>query len=105
MTMQIYADILNRPITATSISNSSSLGAAVCAAVALEEETGTYEAFRRVCGRMIHYDAAVYWPDPKAAATYEKLYQVYLELHDFVGKQASMCEALNAIQTAAKAVE
>lgn len=105
VTMQIYADILNRPITATSISNSSSLGAAVCAAVALEEETGTYEAFRRVCGRMIHYDAAVYWPNPKAAATYEKLYQVYLELHDFVGKQASMCEALNAIQTAAKAVE
>lgn len=105
VTMQIYADILNRPITATSISNSSSLGAAVCAAVALEEETGTYEAFRRVCGRMIHYDAAVYRPDPKAAATYEKLYQVYLELHDFVGKQASMCEALNAIQTAAKAVE
>ena len=105
ITMQIYADILSRPITATSISNSSSLGAAVCAAVAMEEETGTYEAFRRVCGRMIHYDAAVYRPDPKAAATYEKLYQVYLELHDFVGKQASMCEALNAIQTAAKAVE
>ena len=105
VTMQIYADILNRSITATSISNSSSLGAAVCAAVALEEEIGTYEAFRRVCGRMIHYDAAVYRPDPKAAATYEKLYQVYLELHDFVGKQASMCEALNAIQTAAKAVE
>lgn len=105
VTMQIYADILNRPITATSISNSSSLGAAVCAAVALEEEIGTYEAFRRVCGWMIHYDAAVYRPDPKAAATYEKLYQVYLELHDFVGKQASMCEALNAIQTAAKAVE
>ena len=105
VTMQIYADILNRSITATSISNSSSLGAAVCAAVALEEEIGTYEAFRRVCDRMIHYDAAVYRPDPKAAAAYEKLYQVYLELHDFVGKQASMCEALNAIQTAAKAVE
>lgn len=105
VTMQIYADILNRPITATSISNSSSLGAAVCAAVALEEEIGTYEVFRRVYGRMIHYDAAVYRPDPKAAATYEKLYQAYLELHDFVGKQASMCEALNAIQTAAKAVE
>lgn len=105
VTMQIYANILDRSITATSISNSSSMGAAVCAAVALEEETGSYELFRKICGRMVHYDTVVYHPQPDQVKVYDRLYGVYLQLHDFVGIHADICTQLNEIQSAANAVE
>lgn len=103
VTMQIYADILGRTVTATTISNASALGACVCAAVALAYGVGTQDAFREVCGRMIRYDTTAYEPNPKAVAVYDKLYDVFLELHDFAGKTSKLCGKLNEIQRAATA--
>ena len=101
VTMQIYADILGRDIHVTSVPNASTLGAGVCAAVALEHGVGTDRAFRQVCGRMVHYDTRVYRPDPQAAAVYDALYEVFLELHDYMGKTSAICEKLNRIQKSA----
>ncbi len=105
VTMQLYADILGRPIYVTSVANSSSLGAAVCAAAALEEERGSLETFQRLCGQMIHYDTTVYTPGPKAAAVYDELYLAFLEFHDLMGKHAALYSKLGEIQKAATAFE
>ena len=102
VTMQIYADILGRTVNVTSIPNASSLGAGICAAAALESPVGTQESFKKVCERMVHYDTTVYTPDPDAVKVYNELYEVFTELHDFVGKTSSMCQKLNRIQKTAK---
>ena len=105
VTMQLYADILDRPIHVTSVANSSSLGAAVCAAVALEQELGSLEAFRQTCDRMIHYETKTYTPAPEAAAVYHQLYQAFLEFHDLMGSHAALHQKLGEIQKAATAFE
>jgi len=95
--MQLYADILGRDITVPKVSYASALGAGVCAAVAYEYGTGSREAFQRVCGRMARYGSAAYRPDPRAAAVYNRLYELYLELHDFAGRASGLCGKLNEI--------
>lgn len=102
VTMQIYADVLNRPLYVTSIPNASTLGAAVCAGVAMEQETGTLEGFRDVCSRMVHYDVKTYTPNPSSVAVYNRLYQIFIEMHDFFGAQSHICATLKEIQSAVK---
>ena len=59
---------------------------------------GTLTAFSKVCGRMLRYETAVYRPEPNSAAIYDKLYALYLELHDYIGLQSNLCEKLTRIR-------
>ncbi|MEG0912578.1 MAG: ribulokinase [Oscillospiraceae bacterium] len=102
LTMQIYADILGMPIEVTSIPNACSFGACICGAVARENEIGTREAFAEVCGRMVHFDTEIYYPDSGAVRIYNKLYSVFCELHDFAGRHSNICTDLTRIQQASK---
>ena len=97
VTMQIYADVLGMPVVVPSTSNSSSTGACVCAAVALEYGMGTLEAFAQVSRRMIHYDKHVYEPVADHVAVYNELYDVFREVHDFMGIHSNVCRRLNRL--------
>ncbi|MHC1772334.1 MAG: ribulokinase [Flexilinea sp.] len=98
VTMQIYANVLNRDLIVPSVDNISALGACVCGAVAFEAGRGTRSLFEKVCKRMVHYESRVYHPDHKATAIYDELYAVFCELHTFAGETSDICSNLVKIQ-------
>ncbi|MBX3117935.1 MAG: ribulokinase [Fimbriimonadaceae bacterium] len=79
--MQIYADILNRPISITRSSQACALGAAICGAVATGAHPNMETAQKAMCG----FKDRVYKPNPDAHRIYAKLDALYLQLHNAFG--------------------
>ncbi|MFY1651772.1 ribulokinase [Solwaraspora sp. WMMB762] len=82
--MQIYADVLRRPVSVASSDQAPALGSAIHAAVA----AGAYPDVVTAAGVMGAVETAVYRPDPDAAAGYDRLYAEYQLLHDHFGTGA-----------------
>ena len=84
MVMQIYADILGRPMKLSRSAQTCALGSAVAAAVV----AGAHADFAAAQRAMTGLKPQVYQPDPKAHAVYQELYKLYRELHDAFGTTA-----------------
>jgi len=80
--MQVYADVLNRPLSLISSAQGPALGSAIHAAVA----AGAYPDVPAAAAAMGGKRDAVYAPDPASAAVYDELYGEYLALHDYLGR-------------------
>jgi L-ribulokinase len=80
--MQIYADVLNLPISVSTATQAGALGSAVYAAVA----GGLYPTVTDAADAMAARVERVYTPDPVAVEAYEDLYRRYRELHDHFGR-------------------
>ena len=81
--MQIYADVLNRPIDVLGSAQGAALGAAIHAAVA----GGCYDDVPAAAEAMGKRHERVYEPDRDAARSYDRLYGVYGQLHDWFGRE------------------
>ena len=81
MTMQIYADICNRPMKISSSSQTCALGAAICGAVVGR----AYKKIEQAARKMTSLKETVYKPNRDAVKVYAKLYELYLALHDAFG--------------------
>ncbi|MEI7576781.1 MAG: ribulokinase [Armatimonadota bacterium] len=81
LTMQIYADILNRPIKTSRSAQTCALGSAIMASVAAGAHENVLSAIQRMTGTK----EKVYLPSVESAATYHKLYEIYSLLHDSFG--------------------
>jgi L-ribulokinase len=79
--MQIYADVLRRPVSLASSEQAPALGSAIHAAVA----AGAYPDVVSAAAVMGRLESGVYQPDPARAAVYDALYAEYLLLHDYFG--------------------
>lgn len=79
--MQIYADVLNQPISVLESEQGPALGSAIHAAVA----AGEYPDVVAASARMGKRRERAYVPDGARAAAYSGLYDVYSELHDWFG--------------------
>ncbi len=80
--MQIYADVLQRPISVVGSDQGPALGSAIHAAVA----AGAYPdvpAAAAVMGRRV---PAVFTPDPATGPVYDQLFAAYRRLHDHFGR-------------------
>ena len=91
--MQIYADILNRPIHTIGSEQGPALGSAIHAAVA----AGAYpdiQSASAVMGRLVRN---AFIPNPDAAAVYARLYEHYLFLYETFGN-GEMMHDLRAIR-------
>ena len=91
--MQIYADILNRPIHTIGSEQGPALGSAIHAAVA----AGVYpdiQSASAVMGRLVRN---AFIPNPDAAAVYARLYEHYLFLYETFGN-GEMMHDLRAIR-------
>ena len=86
--MQIYADILNCPISITRTAQAAALGSAVCAAVAAGEDAGGYDDFALAGQSMTGIRETVYLPRADEAKIYDRLYGLYLRLHNVFGIRA-----------------
>ncbi len=81
MTMQIYADVCNRPMKVSRSAQTCALGSAIFGAVV----GGAYKTAEAASKKMTGVKPTVYKPIKKNAAVYEELYQLYKRLHDAFG--------------------
>jgi L-ribulokinase len=80
--MQVYADVLRRPLHLLNSSQGPALGAALHAAVAAGEHADIHAASEAM-GRVRR---GAYVPDLAAAEAYDELYGHYVRLHDHFGR-------------------
>lgn len=80
--MQIYADVLNLPLSAVRSEQGPALGSAIHAAVA----AGAYPDIRKAAQAMGGRTVAAFVPVPQNVAAYDELYAEYLALHDHFGR-------------------
>jgi L-ribulokinase len=83
--MQIYADVLGRPMLIAGSPQTPALGAAIAAAVAAGAAAGGYDSFGEAQAAMTSLKEKRFRPDPVAHDVYDELYRMYLELHDAFG--------------------
>jgi L-ribulokinase len=80
--MQIYADVLRRPLCLIGSEQGPALGSAIHAAVA----AGAYPDVPAAAAVMGRKTANAYRPDPASADVYDELYPEYVTLHDYFGR-------------------
>lgn len=80
--MQIYADVLNLPLSVIRSTQGPGLGAALHAAVA----AGAHRDIRAAASSMGSVERGVYQPDPDAVRAYDQLFAEYAALHDHFGR-------------------
>ncbi|MFI0163348.1 ribulokinase [Streptomyces sp. NPDC017082] len=93
--MQIYADVLRRPVSLAASKQGPALGSAIHAAVA----AGAYPDVRTATAAMGRLERAVYVPDPSRADAYDALFAEYRLLHDHFGSH-DLLQRLRGIRNA-----
>ncbi len=83
--MQIYADILGRPMKVSASSQTCALGSAIMGAVAAGSEAGGYARPEAAQAALCKYKKEAYRPLPEHRAVYDRLYRLYCQLHDSFG--------------------
>ena len=80
--MQLYADVLGRPISVATSAQAPALGSAIHAAVA----AGSYPDVPAAAASMGSVKRDAYLPDAERHTAYTALYQEYSRLHDYFGR-------------------
>jgi L-ribulokinase len=80
--MQVYADVMRRPLCMIGTEQGPALGSAIHAAVA----AGAYPDVPTAAAAMGIKRDDVYRPDPASADVYDELYAEYVRLHDYFGR-------------------
>ncbi|HTT54545.1 MAG TPA: ribulokinase [Streptosporangiaceae bacterium] len=80
--MQVYADVLRRPLSVIVSEQGPALGSAIHAAVA----AGAYPDVPAAAAAMGGKRSAVYTPDQASADVYDEMYAEYTRLHDYFGR-------------------
>ncbi|MBT2457393.1 ribulokinase [Streptomyces sp. ISL-86] len=96
--MQIYADVLRRPVSLAESAQGPALGSAIHAAVA----AGAHPDVRTAAAAMGRVRRGAYQPDTARADAYDSLYSEYRALHDHFGTGPDkLLHRLRAIRNAA----
>jgi L-ribulokinase len=85
MFMQIYADVLGRPMVISGSAQTCALGSAIMASVVAGKAAGGYDTCEEAQAAICSYKDTVYTPIPENQAVYQELYEIYCELHDSFG--------------------
>ena len=83
--MQIYADVLNIPISVSKVSQGPALGSAMFGTVAAGKDGGGYNTIFEAVTNMKAPIEKVYYPIPQHVQIYNCLYEEYRKLHDYFG--------------------
>lgn len=99
--MQIYADVLDMPLSVIGSSQGPALGSAIHAAVA----AGCYEDVPAAAAAMGSVQRHAFTPDPQRAAAYAVLYAEYSALHDHFGRGGNdVMRRLKGLRRSARAL-
>ncbi len=86
--MQIYADVTGRPMRISRSAQTCALGAAIFGAVVAGRAAGGYDSVQAAQARMCGLKKTVYRPDRRRHAVYDRLFELYRQLHDAFGTAA-----------------
>jgi L-ribulokinase len=92
--MQTYADVTRLPLSIIDSEQGPALGSAIHAAVA----AGCYADVPTAAKSMGKVRPAVYLPDETRAQAYDRLFEVYVELHDHFGRDTTTMRRLKALR-------
>jgi len=95
--MQIYADITGRPMKISRSEQTPALGAGIFAAVAAGKSSGGYDNVTEAQQKMTGTDKT-YKPIEENHAVYQKLYQLYKQLHDSFGTREGQSSLYNVMK-------
>jgi L-ribulokinase len=87
LVMQIYADIMGRPVMISRSAQTCALGAAVAGAVVAGSVSGGYDDISEAIDVMTGVQETVFVPDPERRGIYDRLFRLYRTLHDSFGVQ------------------
>ena len=96
--MQIYADVLGLPIKVSAVKQTSALSTSIFAAVAAGSAKGGYDDYATAVSRMVKPPKREYFPIPENVERYQKLFAIYREMHDLLGKEGSPMLRLRELQ-------
>ena len=91
MMMQIYADVLGRPIRIAGTTQAGALGSAMYASVA----GGIYPDIQTAAAHLSKPDIGIYTPDAENHRIYSGLYAEYKKLYDYFGCENTVMEQLS----------
>lgn len=86
LVMQIYADVTGRRMQISRSAQTCALGAAIAGAVVAGKKAGGYAGFPSAQKAMTGVKPKQYLPNPKAVAVYRKLFALYTQMHDSMGR-------------------
>ncbi len=86
MLMQIYADVLKRPLRTVRSDQANALGSAIFAAVAAGKEHGGYQTVTEAARFMGGTEENAFGPIETNSEIYDRLYEEYQKLHDWFGR-------------------
>ena len=92
MFMQIYADIINKPMKIAATDETVALGAALMGAHAAYKEKGLKISYNELQDRSCTMLEKVYLPNSENVETYNKIYTIYKKLHDAFGIEGTKIE-------------
>ncbi|RZU01835.1 L-ribulokinase [Kribbella rubisoli] len=95
--MQIYADVTRLPLSIIDSEQGPALGSAIHAAVA----AGAYPDVPAAAKNMGKVRRGVHLPDEERAKAYDQLFDLYLELHDYFGRDSKLMRKLKSIRRSA----
>ena len=95
LVMQIYADVMGRPIMISRSARTCALGAAVSASVAAGVSAGGHADFPAAMRAMTGVRSRAFEPDPERRAVYDRLYALYRRLHDAFGAERTPKDAVS----------
>ncbi len=85
LVMQVYADVLNRPLEISRSTQTCALGAAMAGAVVAGSAAGGHDDFAAATAAMTGVLDRTFRPNPAGALVYDRLYGLYKRLHDIFG--------------------
>lgn len=88
MLMQIYADVLGKPLKIAASDQAAALGSAVYAALSAGEKAGGYDSYWTAVRRMSRVKEEVYRPNQINMEKYEKLYSLYCKFGGIMGENS-----------------
>ena len=98
LVMQIYADILNRPMEVAESAQTVALGAALIGGFVGMEKKENFESIQKIQNRVCRTKEKKYIPNPQSAETYAKIYRLYDQVHNSFGKQNTQIDLFNIMK-------
>lgn len=92
--MQIYADVTRLPLSVVRSDQGPALGSAIHAAVA----AGAYSDIFAASAAMGGAEKSVYVPEGPRADAYDSLYEQYVQMHDYFGRDSEVLHRLRHIR-------
>lgn len=99
MVMQIYADVMGRPLLISRSSQTCALGAAMSGAVAAGVEVGGHADFPDAVDAMTGVQDTVFEPVPENRDVYDRIYALYRRLHDAFGVEGVQDDLFDVMKT------